>query len=303
MRAFPAAEPVDALPGLRRNAGAGELRLLNGAELETTGQLRNAGLVALGPGGTLRAGGAYLEAGGLTKLTDATSLLEAAQYVQTGGRLAVETAPAGVGRLNVAGVASLGGTLAVETRAGFVPAPGATFRFLQAGSRTGTFASVLEVAPGIDYEIDYDATGAAARVAGAPVAAPVVLPREPAAAPLPTLSPIDDRGLSRLSGPWTRKADPSFYEGTYTASSTRGAMLIRAGVEARYLGLLVSTCRRCGTLEVYWDGRLLRRVKLAGKPSRRLVDLVTFDSVRTGTVTLRVAAHRQVRIDGLLATR
>jgi hypothetical protein len=85
--------------------------------------------------------------------------------------------------------------------------------------------------------------------------------------------------------------------------SKRGARLVRAGIEARQLALLVSTCRGCGSLEAYWNGRLLKLIPLRGRPSRKRVTLATFPSVQTGTLVLRVASRRQVRIDGLVATR
>ena len=84
-------------------------------------------------------------------------------------------------------------------------------------------------------------------------------------------------------------------------SSKPGATLVRAGVEAERLSVLVGTCKGCGSIDVFWDGRRLARVSLAGKPTRKLVRLAPFAAPRTGTVTIRVAGRRQVRIDGLVA--
>jgi hypothetical protein len=281
-RDFFGAPQQDALAILQRNAGAGELRLEGGADLGVPGAFSNAGLLWLGANSTLTVPGTY---------------------AQSGGTLAVETAAAANGQLVAGGAATLGGNLSVATRSGFVPAAGTVFRFLDTLSRTGTFASVTELAPGIDYEVDYDATGAALRVVGTTPAPPAAAPRAPAVAvPQPAVV-VDDRVLAVLSGPWTRKASPGFYGGTYTMSSKRGARLVRAGIEARQLALLVSTCRGCGSLEAYWNGRLLKRIRLVGRPSRKLVDLTNFPSVQTGTLVLRVASRRQVRIDGLVVTR
>ena len=280
-RDFPGDPPENVLAALQRNAGAGELRLEGGADLAVPAGFGNAGLLWLGAGSTLTVPGAY---------------------VQTGGTLAVETAAGGHGRLAVGGPATVGGNLTVATRLGFVPAPGTLFRLLDAASRVGAFASLTRVAPGIDYAVEYDATGAALRVA-AGSAPPAVAPAPPAATALKPVTVVDDRVFAVLSGPWTRKASLRFYDGTYTMSSRRGARLVRAGIEARQLVLLVSTCRGCGSLEAYWNGRLLKRISLQGRPVRRRVALATFPSVQTGTVVLRVASHRQVRVDGLITTR
>ncbi len=295
-----AAPAREALTRLLRNAGAGELRLANGADLTTTGQLRNAGLVTVGADSTLTAGGAYTQAAGRTELADATSRLAASAYTQSGGMLLVETSAAGTGRVTTPGAASLAGSLAVGTRAGFTPASGSTFRILDAASVSGAFGSLLELTPGIDYVVDYDALGAAVRVPAAP---PAPAPPSPAKASAEPVVVVDDRLLAVLSGPWTRKASPVFHNGTYTMSSKRGARLVRAGLEARELALLVSTCRGCGSLEVYWNGRLLKRIVLAGRPTRKLVNLGAFPRVETGTLVLRVASGRQVRVDGIVQTR
>jgi hypothetical protein len=272
----------DALAQLQRNAGAGELRLEGGADLSVPAAFTHAGLVWLGAGSVLTLPGAY---------------------VQSSGTLAVETASGGHGRLAVGSAATLGGNLSVSTRNGFVPAPGTVFRFLDAASRTGTFASFTEVAPGIDYSLDYDGTGAGLRVVSSSAPPLVAAPRPPAdGTPSPAVI-VDDRVLGVLSGPWTRKASPGYYGGTYTMSSKHGARLVRAGIEARQLVLLVSSCRGCGSLEAYWNGRLLRTIKLDGKPAAKRVVLATLPSVQTGTLVLRVAARRQVRVDGLIATR
>jgi hypothetical protein len=274
-------DPVeDALTALRRNAGAGELRLEGGADLAVAAPFTNAGLLWLSPNSTLTVPGAY---------------------VQAGGTLAVETAVGANGRVAATGAATLGGNLSVATHAGFVPAPGTLFRFLDAGSRTGTFASVTQIAPDVAYAVDYDATGAALRVVGAsgPL---VVAPRPPAAAAPQPAVVVDDRVFAVLGGPWTRKASPGFHGGTYTMSSSRGARLVRAGIEARQLVLLASTCRGCGSLQAYWNGRLLKTISLHDKPVVKRVTLATFPSAQTGTLVLRVASRRQVRIDGLVAT-
>ena len=109
-----------------------------------------------------------MQSGGRTELRGPSSLLDATAYTQTAGTLLVETAAAGAGRVDASGAAALAGNLAVETRAGFTPAPGRDLPLPRRGSGDrAPSARSLEVTPGIDYAVDYDATGATLRVAGA----------------------------------------------------------------------------------------------------------------------------------------
>ena len=82
-----------------------------------------------------------------------------------GGTLGVEirgTTAGAFDRLEVAGAATLSGTLQVEAVGGFVPQAGDSFRILNAASRTGEFLSVVGTSPGgsLAYTVEYDATGA-----------------------------------------------------------------------------------------------------------------------------------------------
>ena len=63
--------------------------------------------------------------------------------------------------LDVTGTATLDGTLQLVTAPGFDPAPAATFRVLDAATRTGTFATVsgTQATPQKSYLVSYDATG------------------------------------------------------------------------------------------------------------------------------------------------
>ena len=116
-----------------------------------------------------------------------------------------------------------------------------------------------------------------------------------------TAVPLDDRALA-ASGPWTRATSSAHYAGTYSRSATNGAVLVRTGVYARRLALVATTCATCGTVRVYWNGALLREVRLysATTMRRRVFDITAFAAVQSGRVTVRVVtAGRPVEIDGL----
>jgi alpha-tubulin suppressor-like RCC1 family protein len=120
-----------------------------------------------------------------------------------------------------------------------------------------------------------------------------------------TAVPLDDRSLSRI-GTWTLGSGSAYYRSTYTRSSTNGAKLVRTGVVARQLAILVTTCRTCGTVRVYWGSTLLRTISLysATTAYRRLLAITTFTSARSGTLSIRViSSSKPVIIDGVAIRR
>lgn len=91
-------------------------------------------------------------------------------YLQSGvGSLRIELGGAAPGtghdQLVVSGNASLGGELRVALLPGFVPAPGQQFVVLSAGSRSGTFSSVVSESPIMTISVQYTGTSAIVTVA------------------------------------------------------------------------------------------------------------------------------------------
>lgn len=116
-----------------------------------------------------------------------------------------------------------------------------------------------------------------------------------------TALPLDDRALL-ASGRWARTSAPGYYLATRSASSTRGAALVRKGVRAKRLSLLVSRCPSCGTASVSWNGRVIRTLRLAAATTRvrTVVHVASFPTVQTGTVVVRVTSPRKrVEVDAL----
>jgi hypothetical protein len=116
---------------------------------------------------------------------------------------------------------------------------------------------------------------------------------------------LDDRSLS-ASASWVSGTNASDYRGTYRRSATSGASLVRTGVVARRLAIVVTTCSTCGYVRVYWGSTLLRTISLKSATTihRRLISVTAFGYVRTGTVTLRVyGSGHNVIIDGLAIRR
>ena len=116
-----------------------------------------------------------------------------------------------------------------------------------------------------------------------------------------TTLPVDDPSLAG-SG-WTRATGQSgYYRGTYSRSSTKGATLTLAGVQAERISLVATTCPSCGKVKVLQGGALLNTLNLysASLQTERILSVASFSMIHTGTVTLKVATSgKPVTIDGL----
>ena len=147
-------------PFVFRNTG-GTLNIPVGRTLGTGPALTLDGGVLAGDGSI---NGSVANAGGTVAPGSSPGTLTIlGTYTQgPGGRLHAEIAGAGAhDRLQVNGAATLGGTLELVTAPGFDPAASDTFRVLDAGSRSGTFATVAgaQATPTKRYLPSYDATG------------------------------------------------------------------------------------------------------------------------------------------------
>jgi hypothetical protein len=119
-----------------------------------------------------------------------------------------------------------------------------------------------------------------------------------------TALPVDDATLAVDSGAWTRTTggQAGYYRGTSSTSSTNGATLSLAGVQAKRISLVATTCSTCGTVQVFQGGTLLKKVRLTSRVEKteQVISVANFSTVQTGTVTIKVASSgKQVIIDGL----
>jgi hypothetical protein len=120
-----------------------------------------------------------------------------------------------------------------------------------------------------------------------------------------TAVPLDDRSLA-ASGPWSRQNGRGFFLGTFSQSSTVGAVLFRGTIRARNIAVLVETCPTCGSIQIFWGSTLVRTYSLHSSSVRKMVFLraVAFRPVRAGTLSIRVSSFgKPVIIDGLAISR
>lgn len=114
--------------------------------------------------------------------------------------------------------------------------------------------------------------------------------------------PLDDRKLAGQG--WTRAEGAGHFLGTVTTTTKQGRTLIRKGVHAKRLALVVHKTQNSGTVKVTFAGKVLGTFSLQGKAKRRVVNLATFGSVRTGTVKVTVTSKgKPVIVDGLVVAK
>jgi hypothetical protein len=112
---------------------------------------------------------------------------------------------------------------------------------------------------------------------------------------------LDDRGLLPSSSRWTRGTSTSYAYSTYSRSSTAGISLSRSGVRGRRVAIVVTTCRTCGSVDVYHAGIKLGRISTYSSSTRtRQVKWLPLQSAtRTGTVVIRTTGVASTYIDGI----
>ena len=113
------------------------------------------------------------------------------------------------------------------------------------------------------------------------------------------VSPYNDSQLDR-KGDWDRKRARNAYRGTWLRSTDDGATLTRRLSGVRRIALVVGTGPGFGRVAVFFRGRKVDTVSLAG--SRRgnvLVPVARFGKARSGLVRVEVLGGGPVRVEGL----
>ncbi len=120
-----------------------------------------------------------------------------------------------------------------------------------------------------------------------------------------TAIPLDDRSLGLSTG-WSKRTGTAYYNNTYAYAKTLYAYATRTLVQARRIALVATTCSSCGTIRVYWNGRLINTVSLKSTTTvyRKVILLDTFSVVQKGTLKLVVATSgKNIYLDGVAIKR
>ena len=115
--------------------------------------------------------------------------------------------------------------------------------------------------------------------------------------------PLDDRALKPLRS-WSSKKQRGHFANTYRETRVTGAALVTKGTQRfRRIALVADRGRGHGTVQVFWNKKLLKEVSLHAEREqrRKVIAIKRFTgTMRQGTVrVVVVSSGKVVRIDGL----
>lgn len=118
--------------------------------------------------------------------------------------------------------------------------------------------------------------------------------------------PLDNSALTHSPG-WSRHTEAGYYLGTYSQTTKRDEVLSSRVSELRQLALVATKGPGHGSVKVYLDSVLLKRVNLGSSAltKTQVLPIATFSSGQSGEVRIVVASSgKTVRVEGLgVATR
>jgi hypothetical protein len=115
---------------------------------------------------------------------------------------------------------------------------------------------------------------------------------------------LDDRSLA-ASSVWKRGTGSAYLAGTFLGTKVRGATLRASSAHVRRIGIIATSCAKCGRVAVLVGGVRIATINLysATTQNRTLLMLPRF-SRRLADVVLKVkSSDLSVRIDGLVISR
>lgn len=116
-----------------------------------------------------------------------------------------------------------------------------------------------------------------------------------------TAIPVDNISF-RHRGGWSKKQALGHYLDTFSQSRLVGATMTLKNVTVKNLVLIVTKCPKCGVIQVFFSGKLIKRIQLRSPTTKklRMITLKVFDSPHKGTVKVKVVSTgKLVKIDGL----
>lgn len=116
------------------------------------------------------------------------------------------------------------------------------------------------------------------------------------------MSILVDNVSFRHWGGWIKKRGAGHYLETFSQTKRLGATLTLKGVHAKHLVIVVTKCPKCGAIDVFFQGKFLKRIRLRSSTTTKLkmIDLKSFESPRSGKLRVKVVSRgKPVRVDGL----
>jgi hypothetical protein len=115
---------------------------------------------------------------------------------------------------------------------------------------------------------------------------------------------LDDRSLAASSA-WKRGTGTAYLARTFLGTKVRGATLRAASANVRRIGIIATTCAKCGKVAVLVGGVRIATVNLySASTHNRTLLMLPLISPRRADVVLKVkSSDLSVRIDGLVISR
>jgi hypothetical protein len=87
---------------------------------------------------------------------------------------------------------------------------------------------------------------------------------------------------------WRKVPNASKFGGFSYQTTLRNAKVTRTGIVAKKLALVATTCSRCGTVQVRWNGKLLKTLNLRSSTTvhTRVFEIASYSSAQRGTFTV-----------------
>lgn len=121
-----------------------------------------------------------------------------------------------------------------------------------------------------------------------------------------TSVPLNNTHLGHR-GRWVKRTGrEGHYLESFSVTKARRARLIRRGIVAKRLAIVVTRCPRCGSIAVRWRGKTIRRIDLRASRTRRsqVIGIRSFRRAHRGTLVVVVRSRRRyVIVEGLGISR
>jgi Tol biopolymer transport system component len=117
-----------------------------------------------------------------------------------------------------------------------------------------------------------------------------------------TSLPLTSKGLTYSSG-WKTTKISKAYGGQLVSSRTKNASMTRKGLKGQRIALVVTTCKGCGTVNVYWNNKLVKKNVNLGATStkyQQVIEVASFSRPTAGTLKVVVTSSgKPVQLEGI----
>jgi hypothetical protein len=112
---------------------------------------------------------------------------------------------------------------------------------------------------------------------------------------------LDDKSLGKSKGGWTTNTSSKYYGGSASWTGKKGAYVVRTGVTAKQVGIVVRTCTTCGAVNLYIGSTKIGTLNTkSSSPSfQKTIWLPATKSTLKGNLKIQTTSTARVFIDGI----